>query len=77
MRGLCRHDSCTHRALGQRDAGVLAETMGLTKQIRSVPIDDTDPPVIGLVHPQREPLTPLTAALVAEAHRQARGGPDR
>jgi hypothetical protein len=59
--------------------GVLAETMGLTKQIRSVPIDDTDPPVIGLVHPQREPLTPLTAALVAEAHRvgQARGGPDR
>ena len=58
---------------------VLAETMGLTQQIRSVPIDDTDPPMIGLVYPQREPLTPLTAALVTEAHRlgQARGGSGR
>jgi DNA-binding transcriptional LysR family regulator len=58
---------------------VLADTMGLTRQIRSVPIDDADPPMIGLVYPQREPLTPLTAALVTEAHRlgQARGGADR
>jgi DNA-binding transcriptional LysR family regulator len=58
---------------------VLAETMGLTRHIRSVPIDDADPPVIGLVYPQREPLAPLTAALVTEAHRlgQARGGGGR
>jgi DNA-binding transcriptional LysR family regulator len=55
---------------------VLAETMGLTPRIRSVPIDDAEPPMIGLVYPQREPLTPLTAALVTEAHRlgQTRGG---
>ncbi len=48
---------------------VLAETMGLTEPIRRVPINDDDPPTIGLVYPQREPLTPLTAALVTEAHR--------
>jgi DNA-binding transcriptional LysR family regulator len=48
---------------------VLAETMGLGEPIRSVPIRDDDPPTIGLVYPQREPLTPLTAALVAEAYR--------
>jgi hypothetical protein len=58
---------------------VLAESMGLTKQIRSVRIEDTNPPMIGLVYPQREPLTPLAAALVTEAHRldQARGGDGR
>jgi DNA-binding transcriptional LysR family regulator len=58
---------------------VVAETMGLTQRIRSVPIDDPDPPMIGLVYPQREPLTPLTAALVTEAHRlgQVRGGGKR
>jgi hypothetical protein len=35
--------------------------------------------MIGLVYPQREPLTPLTAALVTEAHRlgQVRGGGKR
>src|ERR1700759_2321350 len=48
---------------------VLAETMGLTDRVRSVPTADKDPPAIGLVYPQREPLTPLTAALVTEAHR--------
>jgi DNA-binding transcriptional LysR family regulator len=48
---------------------LLAETMGLGDPIRSVPIRDDDPPTIGLVYPQREPLTPLTAALVTEAHR--------
>ena len=48
---------------------VLAETMGLTNHIRSIPIGDNDPPMIGLVYSQREPLTPLTAALVTEAHR--------
>jgi DNA-binding transcriptional LysR family regulator len=38
--------------------------------IRSIPITDNDPPpVIGLVYPHREPLMPLTAALVTEARR--------
>lgn len=53
---------------------VLAETMGLPTPIRAIPIDDpVPPPTIGLVYPQREPLTPLTAALVTEARRV---GPD-
>ncbi len=58
---------------------VLAETMGLTEPIRRIPIADAEPPTIGLVYPQREPLTPLTAALVTEAHRlgQAWEFPDR
>ena len=38
--------------------------------IRSIPIREVDPsPVIGLVYPHREPLMPLTAALVTEARR--------
>jgi DNA-binding transcriptional LysR family regulator len=53
---------------------VLAQTMGLPNPIRAIPIDDpTPPPTIGLIYPQREPLTPLTAALVTEARRV---GPD-
>lgn len=49
---------------------VLAETMGLPEPIRAIPIVDTEPPpTIGLVYPQREPMTPLTAALVTEARR--------
>ena len=48
---------------------VLAETMGLDAPIRAIPIRDDDPPTIGLVYPQREPMTPLTAALVTEARR--------
>jgi DNA-binding transcriptional LysR family regulator len=53
---------------------VLAETMGLPGPIRAIPIDDpTPPPTIGLVYPQREPLTPLTAALVTEARRVGSG----
>ena len=49
---------------------VLAETMGLGEPIRSVPITDPEPaPTVGLVYPRREPMTPLTAALVAEALR--------
>jgi len=58
---------------------VLAETMGLTERIRSIPIAEADPPMIGLVYPQREPLAPLTAALVTEARRlgQLRGGAAR
>ena len=50
-------------------AGV-AEIMGLPGSIRSIPIDDlVTPPAIGLIYPRREPLTPLTAALVLEARR--------
>ncbi len=53
---------------------VLAETMGLPGLIRAIPIDDpAPPPTIGLVYPQREPLTPLTAALVTEARRVGPG----
>jgi DNA-binding transcriptional LysR family regulator len=49
---------------------VLAETMGLPDAVRAIPIvDGLTPPTIGLVYPQREPLTPLTAALVLEARR--------
>ena len=48
---------------------VLTETMGLTEHVRAVPIRDDDPPTIGLIYPQREPMTPLTAALVTEARR--------
>jgi DNA-binding transcriptional LysR family regulator len=49
---------------------VLAETMGLPGPIRAIPIaDPLPPPTVGLVYPQREPLTPLTAALVTEARR--------
>ncbi|PPQ31799.1 LysR family transcriptional regulator [Rhodopila globiformis] len=53
---------------------VLAETMGLPGSIRAIPITDpVPPPTIGLVYPQREPLTPLTAALVTEARRIGAG----
>ena len=38
--------------------------------IASVPIRDTQPaPVIGLVYPLKDPLLPLTEALVAETQR--------
>jgi DNA-binding transcriptional LysR family regulator len=50
----------------------LAATLGLTDVLRAIPIvepDATHP--IGLVAPAREPMTPLTAALVAEARRIA------
>jgi DNA-binding transcriptional LysR family regulator len=51
---------------------VLADTLGLTDTIRSIPIVEPDVThVIGLVVPHREPTTPLTAALVAEAQRVA------
>jgi len=50
----------------------LAETLGLTETIHSIPITGGDPyPTIGLVVPHRDPMTPLTAALVAEARRLA------
>jgi DNA-binding transcriptional LysR family regulator len=51
---------------------MIADTLGLTDTIRAIPI--TQPKAvqtIGLVVPQREPMTPLTAALVGEARRLA------
>ncbi len=52
---------------------VLADTLGLTDTIRSIPIVEPDVThVIGLVVPHREPMTPLTAALVTEAQKVAR-----
>jgi DNA-binding transcriptional LysR family regulator len=51
---------------------VLADTLGLTDTIRSIPIIEPDiGHAIGLVVPHREPMTPLTAALVAEAQKVA------
>jgi len=48
----------------------IAETLGLTDTIRAIPIVEPEAVhSIGLLVPQREPLTPLTAALVAEARR--------
>ncbi|WP_300301763.1 LysR family transcriptional regulator [Ferrovibrio sp.] len=46
----------------------LAETLGLTERLRAIPITAPEAVhTIGLVVPQREPMPPLTAALVAEA----------
>ncbi|MFN3351517.1 LysR family transcriptional regulator [Pseudorhodoplanes sp.] len=51
----------------------LAETLGLTDTIRAIPIVEPEAVhTIGLVAPAREPMTPLTAALVAEARRAAK-----
>jgi DNA-binding transcriptional LysR family regulator len=45
----------------------LAETLGLTETIRAIPIVEPDEVhTVGLVVPEREPMTPLAAALVAE-----------
>src|SRR5258707_10516250 len=50
----------------------LAETLGLTDTIRAIPIVGAEAfPPLGLVVPQREPMTPMTAALVTEARRLA------
>lgn len=51
----------------------LAATLGLTDTIRAIPIVEPEAVhTIGLVVPAREPMTPLTAALVAEAKRTAK-----
>ena len=50
----------------------LAETLGLTDTIRAIPIVEPEAvQTIGLVVPAREPMMPITAALVAEAKRVA------
>ena len=51
----------------------LAETLGLTDNVRSIPI--VEPLVthaVGLVVPDREPTTPLITALLAEARQLAK-----
>ena len=50
----------------------LAETLGLTDTIRAIPITDPEAvQTIGLVVPAREPMMPITAALVEIAKRVA------
>jgi DNA-binding transcriptional LysR family regulator len=50
----------------------IAETLGLTDTIRAIPIEEPEAEhTVGLVVPLREPMTPLNAALVAEARRIA------
>jgi DNA-binding transcriptional LysR family regulator len=50
----------------------LIQAFALPDAIRPVPIEDQgEIPLVGLIYPQREPLTPLVAAFVAEARRQA------
>src|SRR6202453_1775066 len=51
----------------------LAETLGLTDNVRSIPIvEPAATHSIGLVVPHREPMTPLIAALVTEARALAK-----
>jgi len=50
----------------------VADTLGLTDIIRAIPITDPEAAqTVGLVVPDREPMTPISAALVAEARRMA------
>lgn len=50
----------------------LAATLGLTDVLRAIPIVEPEAThAIGLVAPAREPMTPLTAALVSEARHVA------
>jgi DNA-binding transcriptional LysR family regulator len=50
----------------------IATTLGLTDDIHAIPINGGEPyPTVGLVVPYRDPMTPLTAALVGEARRLA------
>ncbi len=50
----------------------IAQTLGLTDTIRAIPITEPDAvQTIGLVVPKREPMTPITSALVDEARRLA------
>lgn len=51
---------------------ILAESLGLSGTVRSIPIvEPAAVHTIGLVVPDREPMTPATAALVAQALRVA------
>ncbi len=49
---------------------VLVDQLDVSSRLAAIPIEDSrPPPTVGLIYPQREPLTPLTAALLAEARR--------
>jgi DNA-binding transcriptional LysR family regulator len=50
---------------------VLAETIDAGGTLRLVPVTGAAPPTIGRVYPQREPLSPQTGAMVAEARKLA------
>ena len=51
----------------------LAETLGLTDNVRSIPIvEPAATHAVGLIIPHREPMTPLITALVTEARALAR-----
>jgi DNA-binding transcriptional LysR family regulator len=51
----------------------LAETLGLTDNVRSIPIvEPAATHAVGLIIPHREPVTPLIGALVAEARALAK-----
>ncbi len=66
----------THVQTGQWSSvmpAVIAAGLGVSAPVRAIPIVEQQPaPVIGLIYPQRDPLLPLTAALVAEARRTDR-----
>jgi hypothetical protein len=50
----------------------LAETLGLSDAVRSIPIIDPDVTYsIGLIIPKRDPMTPLLAALTQIAREVA------
>lgn len=56
---------------------LLAETLGLTDKVRSIPITEpANVQSIGLVVPNREPMTAMTAALVDIARHVAKTLPD-
>ena len=56
----------------------LASTLGLTDQVRSIPIVEPEAiHTIGLVVPHREPTTPLVLALMAEVRKAAAAAPPR
>jgi DNA-binding transcriptional LysR family regulator len=51
---------------------MLAETLGLTATLRTIPITNPEAEqTIGLIVPAREPMMPVTTALVSEARRVA------
>ena len=53
----------------------LTQAIGLPPSYQTVRISDIGrTPVVGLIYPSREPLTPLVTALVAEAHRHGPPG---
>ena len=64
----------THVQTGQWASimpSMIADLWGMSPPLRSIPIEeDQPPPVIGLVYPSRDPLLPLTAALVSQARRK-------